>query len=953
MTRARLVALVVVVLAIAVLIYLRFIRRDDASTQTAASSRGSGSAAIATSTRPSVAPGRPGYIPSWFGQPGLQERKIAGRVTFEGAGVANAEVRLTSLLTRTLGHPVETVRTDATGAFDFGPRPAAVYTVEASAPDRVGAIAHPDLRDPTARPAAEALELKLLACTATLSGHVFDSSGGPIEKARLQLAGARFETDATGAYRSCTRFGNHEMFVEADGYGSIHLRMLVTGDLARDVILVPEAVVVGRVVRDADSAPVPGAAVSIWTMRAGPEGPAPTTVMTDPDGKFRATGVSAGQITLNAVAEGLGSLTGTRATALVGQATPEIVLRLGTTLRIGGVVTSAGKPLAGAKVIAVSKSPMRYSHDAITQVDGRFTIDQVWPADNVFRVEEYEVITPKSIVLTTDRDDVAIEVSNLATLRGRTLHAGKPAPRTEIHTNGAGENHDTVSDGDGVYEIRGLRAGTHKIFALSNEAGAFGEGLEVTLAEGETKTNVDIDMPWGGTISGTVVDQDGKPVGGVYVQFVQPTGDQGESFTSLAGSFRCTSMTGKAPYSPKVYASRGQSRPFKWAGAPPTPVDVADGNANVEGIKLAILRDHLAIKGKVVDSAGAAVPDVRVRAQPLESEGAPTFNTWQSLPSSLTDGDGAFAITDLPGGAYALQARAPDGAEAIAPSVEAGTSGVKISVLRAAGIDGTLVGFSDPPVVYAQSGNEDSNFVGGNVEGTTFKIRGLAPGPYTVTAQSTHEGGAAHVELAPGQIAKVTMTSAGRGTVIATLVAFGGVGGTPTVSTCHVVARVGDEAGITNWDPATSPKPDAKVVVTFDPAPAGDIFVDCFDQSGAWSDGRVAATLPKGGRISVQIPVVARVSKSGDSENSGDVGIVLANQSLGAKVATVTKGSVAAKAGIVPGDLIVSIDGAALTGLTPGGAYRLFANHPIGSTVKLGIQHGSATRVESLVVQPW
>ncbi|MBL0215816.1 MAG: carboxypeptidase regulatory-like domain-containing protein [Myxococcales bacterium] len=938
---------VVVVIALVLTWYLLH-RRGGGEDAGSAPSAGSGSSSGHIGALTPIAAPAANEVPRWFAQANVPAKRIAGIVTFQGARVAGVEVRLTSRLTRA-GRSQEVVRTDATGAFDLGAHPAAVYTVSSTAADRVGAQLEIDLRDPTAKPAPDALELKLLACTASISGHVYDSSGGPIEKAKIALGGSRAVTDASGAYRVCARREEAQLLVEADGYAGVRLSVEPAGELVRDVILVPEAVVVGRVIRAADSAPVPAATVYVIPVSPGQEGPAAVTVTTDAAGQFRAVGVMPGPIIAMATADGLGTESAVRITVLVGQTTPEITIRVFPTLRVSGTVRGAGKPIAGAKVEAATRSPSRRSGDAITQADGSFTLEQVWPGDNMFLVTPYEVVSPTTIPLKADRDGVVIEVAMLAKIRGRTLRGGQPAPNTHIQVNGPELNANIVSDEAGAYEIGGLRAGAYKLLGFHDGLGAFGGPLAVVVAAAETKDGADIELEFGATISGTIVDQNGKPASGVFIRYAQPNGDLGEATTALDGSFRCGALTGKAAYSPAVFPVRGQSRAFHWAGAAPAAIPLADGTSHVENVRLAILRDHLSIRGTVVDSAGAPVPDVRVRAQPLDQLGTPEFSSWLPLASAVTDVDGAFAIADLPGGAYALQARGVDGAEAIVPSVEAGTSGVKMVVLRTAGIDGTLVGFSDVPLVYAQSRSDTSRFIGAQVDGTTFQLRNLAPGSYMLTAQSPNEGDATRLELAPGATVKVTMTSHGRGTIAAQLVAFGGVGGIPTTAVCHVVVRAGDVAGITNWDPATAPRANAQGIVTFDPAPAGDVFVQCFDQSGRWSDGQVATTVPAAGRVTVQIPLV-RSTLAEVAGNPGEVGIEFGSQAVGGLIAAVVKDSAAARAGIVPGDAIVTIDGASVAALTPGGIAYLIGNHPIGTTVKVGILHGAATRTETLAV---
>ncbi len=936
----------IAILAVAVALFLMWRRRTQSSHE-ATSGRGSGGTIIASNPATGGDPHRTPLLPSWLAPKGLVAKRIAGIVTFQGARIPGATVRLTSWVP---GGREASVTTDATGAFDFGPQPPPGFLISANAPDRVGVSQWVELRDPKAKPSPDALELKLLGCAAIVTGHVLDSSGGSIEKARVVLGSTRVETDHAGAYRVCGVLGQPTLRVTADGYGGVHLVVPITGDVSRDVILVPEIVVTGRVIRAEDSSPVADAVVTIIPAGAfGPDGPEQTSAITDADGTFRASGVPPGQVTATAIAEDLTNESAAKATVIVGQTPPVLTIRMRGTVTLRGKVVGAGKPIVGAKLVAVRTSPLTYSRDAVTQADGSFVLDHVSAGQIVFKVTNYEVVSPKNLTVAADRDGIVIDVAELGVIAGRTLRDGKPIPRVNVHLIGDNSDDQVTSDAAGHYEARGLTAGTFKLYATAPEAGAFSGPTEVALAAAEHKENVDLDVPYEASIAGVVVDQDGKPVGNVYVRFMQPDGDLGESETGLDGRFRCHSMTGGAAYEPAVFPTRALQRPFPWAGDAPA-IQLADGKSHIDGVRLAIKIVRRGIRGTVVEGSGSGVADARVRAQPMAGTNL-AFSSWLALPSAITDAAGMFAIADLPEGDYALEAHAPDGGEGTQTAVAAGSEGAKIVVQRAGNIEGTLVGFGEVPVVYAQSRKDPSRFPSAQIQGSTFSFRNLPPGPYTITAQSTNEGGAAHVDLSAGATQKVTITSHGRGVIVATLVAFNGVGGVPAGLVCHVVARTGDEAGLTNWDPATSPHSDVQGHATFDPALAGDVFVQCYHPGSAWSDGIAPATLPSGGRVTVTIPVV-RNQLPADAPNIGTVGIELAQQPLGGVIANVQHDSAADRAGIVAGDSVLSVDGVAITGLTPGGIRTLIQNHAIGAPIRLGVSHGSTNRVVSMTVTP-
>lgn len=874
-------------------------------------------------------------IPAWFAQRGAGSRKVAGLVTYDGKPAAGVEVRLTSQLTEAGFAAEQTVKTDASGAFDFGAQPAAQLVVSASAPERTAATVAVDLRDPMTK--SDHLELRLGHCDATLSGRVLDASANAIGKARVTVNGGRSETDATGSYHLCVGFGTQMLLAEADGYGSIDLLVFVLGNTRRDVVLVPEAVVSGRVVRAEDGAPVPHAQVWIWPQpQSGGDGPHSVSAIADPAGHFRAAGLNPGEVAVSALAEGLASSGIVRASAAAGQANPEVVVRLSATARISGKVVMAGKPVAGARLRTTLRTPTRYSPEVVTQRDGSFVLDRVWRGDNVPSIFPYEVVSPKAIDVRGDREGVVIEVADLASVRGRVLRRGVPLAGADVSLAGGGTRRELRTENDGSYEVKGLRPGTVAIQAQSGDRTAFAHPTQVVLAAGEHRSGVDIELNFAGAIAGTVVDQDGKPVEGVYVRWVQPSGDEGLSQTDAAGAYLCGAMTGGADYKASVRATLNVGKPLPWAQAAPPAVHVADGDTRVDGVQLAVRYDRLAITGHVVDQQGNPLVDVRVRAEPATGNGEPQFSTWLQLPSALTDGDGAFSLTGLAAGTYGLEARAPDGSDGVVTGIAAGATGVKVTVLRAGAIDGTLVGFGAEPVVYAQRAG-DQRFVGAQVDGQTFHVGGLGPGAYTVTAQTQTEGDATRVDLAPGATTQVTLTSHGHATITGTVVAFGSGTPVPGDHVCRAILRVDSTAGLTNWDPATLPHTDAQGHFALDPAPAGNVMVTCYDFTGAASSGGAVLSLAAGARTDLKIPVVTRTDVTGDFGSAG-FGLDF-NAGLGGRILSVTPDSAAAHAGFLPGDAVTTIDGAQVGALTPDGVLYLIGNHPIGSTIAVTVTH--------------
>lgn len=201
-------------------------------------------------------------VPGWLAQPSVKPRRIAGRVTFAGAPVAGATVELASLASESGLTSAPRQTTNAAGEFDFGAQRAMEWSVRASAPGKASARQEIDLRNPRAVPPPDGIELALGTCTAALVGTVRDASGGPIAKARIARrsdarssvpGGPSVTSDEAGAYELCFEprwplwIG---VEVTADGYGAVTFTTIAPGRIKVDFALVPEATIVGRVVRD-------------------------------------------------------------------------------------------------------------------------------------------------------------------------------------------------------------------------------------------------------------------------------------------------------------------------------------------------------------------------------------------------------------------------------------------------------------------------------------------------------------------------------------------------------------------------------------------------------------------------------------------------------------------------------------------------------------------------------
>jgi hypothetical protein len=727
----------------------------------------------------------------------------------------------------------------------------------------------------------------------------------------------------------------------------IDVSIRLFGELRYDFVLVPEAVLVGQVITD-DKRPVAGARViAIPDPSEGPHHIASGWALTEDDGRFRIPGLSPGHYRVGADADGLASDVPVETILQAGTATRDTIVVVTTRARVSGHVVMGDQPVQGARVVAMRGAagpgflgagpggPSVGSAPVFSQPDGSFVLQGVPMGRVVFMALPYEVVAPKQLEVKTPKvEGVKLEVARLASIHGTVTRKGKPVADTELQ--GPGVPEVVRSDATGAYKIEGLPPGEVRFIAWSLGQRAFAQEKVVKVAAGEDK-QVDIDLDCAGAVRGTVVDESGKPVPGVYVRMFNDEGDLGESMTNAKGEFDAGSMSG-GDYQPAVYPSPMAGQPFMPAtGDRLDPIKVPrDGTAT--GIKLAIKYETFTINGTVVDDAGGPVADVHVEAIGRGKGG-------MDLPSIMSAADGTFVIKNLARGTYNLHAHGSDGSEGDARDIAAGAEGVVVKLIRPGAIEGTLVGFSNPPVVQMRTLTPDL-FIGSSpiVEGTRFWQTGLRPGKYALEAKAGAETDGASVEIRPGETAKVTLTSRGAGKLEGHLFEFGTKTPLPGYR-CDANLSMGGEMGGPPSDPSMMAFPDDKGHFAMS-APTGTARVFCFSQGNptltpAGTDVEVTKTAPA---------VVEVYGVRVRSQSPGNAGFRIRPVTLPLVVAAVEPNSAAATQGMKVGDRVTAIDGAPVQGLLPAGAMALVGNHKPGSTVSVTVDRGATPTTFKLPV---
>jgi len=874
-------------------------------------------AAASSTARPIAVMQGSAADPVVFAQAGLGRRSVGGRVTFQAKPFAGATVRVVHGLTQT---SVGEATSAADGTFSFAGLTADTFVITASAPDKTAMPVRVDLRAPK----VGGVEIALTGCS-HVRGIVSDSGGAPIAHAhvsRQDTAWPFAETDALGRYDLCTHFGDATLLFTASGYQGATARLAVNAKTQRDMVLLPEAVVAGSVI-GVDGKPVGDAWITIDPRGKGAIRDAAVHGRSAADGSFRLTGVAPGHVQVSAVAPGARS----RTIGIVlgaGETREGVIVRLDRAARFTGRVMERGNPVAGAsiglRVGSVSEPAL-----AVSQADGRFTIDRAPSGQLGVLVESYTVVAPRSVRIAEDTN-ADIEVVSLPKIHGVVTLHGMPVADAMVGCPGS-----PISDAHGAFTCSIDTLGTINIAANDNE-GHWGL-VQLTIQQGDRDASVTIELSNAGAICGRVSDDAGKPMRGITLHAAnEAMQDYGDDASGDDGSFCIRYLLNEGTY---VLTASNAGQKLEPVTRVP-PVSLVSGNAEVS-IVLAAPKSSIA--GIVVDDAGAPVADVAVRVRAEAAHGEEfVFDETSPLALALTDTQGHFSIDHLADGNYAVLAFARDGSERRVEAVAAGTRDVKLVLAAAGAIDGTLVGFTTPPVITGiliAGGHEPVDF---ELDGNHFSAHGLSPGAYVLIADTGgHEADSKRVVVTSGKTATVTMSSRGIATVAGTVIDW--KTHTPIVGAlCNSpIPRDGTNIGVIYVTPDMNVVSDAGGHFTVSGS-AGEVLVGCH-ADGVMSNAFV--TLPPDRTTEVTVKVV-KPAPAG----SIDAQFHMMDRTF----EMIEANGATAKAGGQVGDLVVAVDGASVADLDSRSAMQVITQRPPGTTASLTILRAGATRTLNVIV---
>jgi protocatechuate 3,4-dioxygenase beta subunit len=532
--------------------------------------------------------------------------------------------------------------------------------------------------------------------------------------------------------------------------------------------------------------------------------------VTGPEGAFVLEGLGAGTYMVTTHPEGRPMAI---AGKIQIPGTRRVELTIGGDAWLEGRITGdEGKPVAEADVYVARLDPRapRVGH-AQTDGNGRYRMEGLSSGDNgalIVHADGYGAY-PKDFVnrVLMRRGDLVLkpglnqrDVSLGAggVLRGQVIDRDEETPiagvRITLKSTRSffGGSPTSMSDEEGYFEVTSIPVGTTVLFAEKDgwllpglspqvlvqaatrefSGGTTpdrGRGTLVSITEAGEVVERTVKLVRGSTLTGMVQDPEGAPVVGaaVSLEFVSPGGwmDQLLPLFRL-GEPQLTDKEGRftiaAP--PPAQAANVVARAQGYLDGKSDELKLQPG----EDLKALVvtLRQGAVLEGKVTDAAGKPLPGALIRSiEADESGGVSSWRLASSEPTSTLE-DGAFRIENVRTGKLVVQASHPAYLSASKNAIETSegsavqltfalTSGAVLEgkVLDTSGspVQGARVRFGslDPPPAGIDANYRDPEDPVTESDGT-FRLEGLIPGRYRLTAEAEGAAPSAAVEASTG-----------------------------------------------------------------------------------------------------------------------------------------------------------------------------------------------------------
>jgi protocatechuate 3,4-dioxygenase beta subunit len=837
------------------------------------------------------------------------------------------------------------------------------------------------------------IDIELAKGGVAVRGVVKDVAGGVIEGAMVLCEGGGWgdarpparphtRTDDKGEFVLWLGPGEATLMASAEGYASAGNDGAVPGHTF-EILLTPESVLAGVVVRAGTGTPVPNVRVS-----AGGEwnwGGDEAQTYTDEQGRFRIDRLGPGRYKPVARgADGYGRAPQSVHLGL-GQSSEDLRIELHPATSVRGRVVVAGEsrtPCENGSVSLHDKAGGRSVY-AETNDDGTVEIEAVLPGTYEVDVgcrgkvprERYDAIVVGSEPLAELEwevdDGLAFSVVVVGSRgepieRARVSVQAKTAkPRGQV-SGSWGE----LTDANGRYEVAGLIAGKYAVTAYV-EGRPLVAPVEPTEVEvdSERRPDVKIVLTEAGIVEGRVLDPTGKPIADARVTLRGDEAGWGHrGSTRDDGTFTIESVR---PQSYRATASQGWANTMR---APGTKDDDVQGERVVVSagetaeVELVVEDQSGTIVGRVVDEAGGPIDDAFVHAN-RESDsarksagsnrGSARWGGWDRKPV-LTDQDGKFELTGLANGNYTVFATRKGGGEGLAEHVEAGERQAVVRMAPGASISGTVtlssggspkrfeIEVADRSIGFERS--EEFYETGGQ-----WTLDELPPGNYEISVDAPEGRDSATAKVGEGGHERgVSLELEPKVDVEGMVVDLETGEPVPNISV-HISPRRGSMAFFgADGEKENVTAADGRFKVAA--APTGKVRVMMMprtwgDESYGWNT--LGATIPADAPRYTLPPLKIAKSRTTRSKRPGDLGFTLKEappeldiEDFPITVAFIRPGGPAAATELAIGDVVVAVDGHDVTGENRQ-RWNTLSRVLQGTKVTLELQSGKSVEITS------
>lgn len=444
----------------------------------------------------------------------------------------------------------------------------------------------------------------------------------------------------------------------------------------------------------------------------------PLETRTSDDGIFELQGAEEGFRELCVQAEGFPEL---RLPLEIRASSPDLgELRLPAPASIAGrVVDPAGVGVPGALVSVSKPDPERGPFtnpekltEGITGRDGYFTLAGFAEGAYELRAEHQVRGEATLAAVQTGRRDVVLRLEEGFTIRGHVVEDATDVPVPGAQVQSIGSSRSTTTDEAGGFVLQGItresaeRFGgnvllrvTHRDFQADSASVPFGD---------EEPLEVRLQIRRG--IAGLVTDVEGNPVEGARVWLevpgvprslflMDPRSALEATYSDAEGSFFLQAPARGGNMGLEIVAARTDTGRGRMA------LPEKSGEGDWPSVQL-VLEPGLTLRGRVVDSEGAAVPRARVTAVRVVEQNNPEFQViTKILPAdsgrtAYSSQDGGYELRDLDPGTYQLSVAAHGYAKQLIEGVEILAAETTQDVLLEAGksISGRVVDFTGVPL---------------------------------------------------------------------------------------------------------------------------------------------------------------------------------------------------------------------------------------------------------------